>query len=343
MARDVAAIRAGLTALARHNMPDAADFALEGLERAGSGNSSENWFFDARWRSGGHEERHSLVLRRTPANEIVRNSREDEFLLLKALNGTGLPVPRVYWIDRNGEWLNRPAVVLARCPGSDDRALLSTRGKAGLDEDRRVSIAADMVDLLARIHRLNPAELDLPPSLLRGAGPPARAELDKQQAAALADETIPSIELRAAAWWLRDNLPDPPSRAVLVHGDFRPANLLVDKGHVTALLDWEFAHVGDPAEDLGWYLAPRYRGEHFIAGRWDPEDFLGAYEQASGVRVDRAAVRWWGIFAQYKLCAMVLAAQKAFSNGDASRMPAPAGAMLWELLEAVRAEEGRRP
>lgn len=335
-------LRAGLVALARHEMPDATDLHIDGLERAGSGNSSENWFFEARWRRGGREERHRLVLRRTPENEIVRNRREDEFLLIKALEGTGLPVPRVHWIDRDGRWLERPAVVLARCPGRDDRALLSARGKAGLDENRRASIAAGMVDLLASIHRLDLAALDLPPSIRRVVGSPARVELDKQEAEALDDETVPCIELRAAAWWLRDNLPDPPPRLVLVHGDFRPANLLVDDGRVTALLDWEFAHVGDPAEDLGWYLAPRYRGEHFIVGRWTDEDFVGAYERASGTHVDRKAVRWWSIFAQYKLCSMVLAAQKAFALGDATRIPVPAGAMFRELLEAVRAEVGQQ-
>src|SRR3546814_901465 len=122
----------------------ATDVGINSLERVGSGNSSENWFFQACWRRGGREERHELVLRRTPNSEIVRNSRIDEFLLLKALDDTGLPVPRVFWIDRDGRWLGRPAVVLARCPGRDDRSLLLPQGKAGLHESQRVAIAAEM-------------------------------------------------------------------------------------------------------------------------------------------------------------------------------------------------------
>jgi aminoglycoside phosphotransferase len=39
---------------------------------------------------------------------------------------------------------------------------------------------------------------------------------------------------------------------VIVHGDFGPQNLLIDHGEVTALLDWEFAHRGQPVEDLAW-------------------------------------------------------------------------------------------
>jgi aminoglycoside phosphotransferase len=41
---------------------------------------------------------------------------------------------------------------------------------------------------------------------------------------------------------------------VLVHGDFGPNNVLLDPGtfEITAVVDWEFAHLGDPVEDLAW-------------------------------------------------------------------------------------------
>ncbi|GAB7183807.1 hypothetical protein ATKI12_3638 [Kitasatospora sp. Ki12] len=42
--------------------------------------------------------------------------------------------------------------------------------------------------------------------------------------------------------------------SVLVHGDFGPHNLLLDPVGftVTGLIDWEFAHRGEPVEDLAW-------------------------------------------------------------------------------------------
>src|SRR3546814_13869734 len=82
-----------------------------------------------------------------------------------------------------------------------------------------------MVNLLAAIHSLDVRTLELPSSIRREQGHPARIELDRQERAALDDEIAPCIELRAAAWWLRDNLPIRSPREVLVHGDFRPANL----------------------------------------------------------------------------------------------------------------------
>src|SRR3546814_4873739 len=100
------------------------------------------------------------------------------------LDDTGLPVPRVFWIDRDGRWLGRPAVVLARCPGRDDRSLLLPQGKAGLHESQRVAIAAEMVNLLAAIHSLDVRTLELPSSIRREQGHPARIELDRQERAA---------------------------------------------------------------------------------------------------------------------------------------------------------------
>ncbi|MGH8978448.1 MAG: phosphotransferase [Acidimicrobiia bacterium] len=39
---------------------------------------------------------------------------------------------------------------------------------------------------------------------------------------------------------------------VIVHGDFGPQNVLIGDGRISALLDWEFAHVGRAIEDLAW-------------------------------------------------------------------------------------------
>lgn len=49
------------------------------------------------------------------------------------------------------------------------------------------------------------------------------------------------------------SVPGLPGRGdVIVHGDFGPQNVLIEDGRISALLDWEFAHVGRPIEDLAW-------------------------------------------------------------------------------------------
>lgn len=342
-ASETTELRSGLAGLIASELPEATGIDVTEPERAGGGNSSENWFFDAVWRLGGAERRHRLVLRRAPASEIVQTTREDEFHLLRALAGTGLPVPRAFWLDRHGRWLKRPAMVLERCAGRDDRFLLTGRNRTGLSVEARVSLAREFTDALAQIHCLDIGTLDLPSRMLSGSDP--EALLDAQERECLAHEDAPAVELRVAAWWLRDNVPPPVERPVLVHGDFRPANILVDGGRMSAILDWELAFIGDPVADLAWHLAPYYRAEHFIDGHWTPRDFIRRYEQASGTRVDPERLRYWIVFSHYKLAGMAQAAIGAFLGGDSQRVASRPVRIIRPMLERVAgiAAEGEFP
>ena len=50
----------------------------------------------------------------------------------------------------------------------------------------------------------------------------------------------------------------------MVHGDFRFGNVLYDDTRVTAMLDWEMVHLGDPLEDLAWAYRTRWSLEQFV-------------------------------------------------------------------------------
>jgi aminoglycoside phosphotransferase (APT) family kinase protein len=308
------------------------------VDRIRGGNSSEIWRFDARWREGDKNQAASLVLRRGSENEFASLGRPAEYRLLRALDATGIPAPRAYWADMEGKWLGRPSMIMESRPGQADRHLLTDRSRLALGPDQRVEIARTLIDILVDVHRIDAIAL--------GAATgqpvpehPAREQLEIYDAEILRIEPEPMPELRLASWWLHDNLPQPPCKPSLIHGDFRPANFLVDDGHVSALLDWEFAHIGDAAEDLGWYLTPYYRAEHLIPGAWSAEDVIARYEQQSGVAVDREAVAFWTVFAMYKIASMTMGALKWFMEGDNSRMTASARFIIDPLLESVAAAD----
>jgi aminoglycoside phosphotransferase (APT) family kinase protein len=65
-----------------------------------------------------------------------------------------------------------------------------------------------------------------------------------------ADRSQKNASVVDLAWTSTSTLAD----HVLVHGDFGPQNTLLDPATfaVTALLDWEFAHMGSPVADLAW-------------------------------------------------------------------------------------------
>lgn len=327
-------IASGLEGLIRANRSATQDIAIRDLRRIVGGNSSEIWAFDASWTEAGALVGYKLILRRASPNEFSSAGRAAEFRLLQALADTPVPAPKAFWFDADGAFLERAAMVMERVDGSADRNLLGEDNRSGLDASSRTTLGGEIADILAAIHRLDAGALALADGMQADAQP-ARQQLAFYDAEIARQAVEPMPELRLASHWLHQHLPKPPARQALVHGDYRPANVLVDGGRILAVLDWEFAHVGDPAEDLGWYVTPYYAREHFIPGRWSAEDFLARYEAALGARVDRDAVRFWSVFALYKLASMTMAALEAFTDGDWSRMTPSARFIIDPLLRSI--------
>src|SRR5205814_2170621 len=112
--------------------------------------------------------------------------------------------------------------------------------------------------------------------------------------------------LEAAFVWLRGLAP-PPVQPVLVHGDFRNGNLIVDPvSGLAAVLDWELAHLGDPAEDLGWICVNSWRfgGAAPVGGFGAYEDLLAGYAEAGGAAVSLARLRYWQAVGSLKCAVM---------------------------------------
>ncbi len=102
-------------------------------------------------------------------------------------------------------------------------------------------------------------------------------------------ESDPLIELGLRQ--LVEMAPGPPGRAVLVHGDLGPGNVLHDGARVTGLCDWELAHVGDPMEDLAW-ITVRAMLTPFV----DIGTAFGWYDGP----VDAERVRYWQLACQVR-------------------------------------------
>jgi aminoglycoside phosphotransferase (APT) family kinase protein len=159
---------------------------------------------------------------------------------------------------------------------------------------------------------------------------PAGHETDRWMAYADEQALDAQPELVAVYYWLRHHRPEPSGEA-LVHGDYRPGNSLVRNDDDIMILDWELAHVGDPAEDLGWWAAPVFRAQHTLTGAFEIEDLLQRYETYSGREVDRAAVHFWSVLAVFKLAGMVLTGNRSFCERRSERATA-GGLALQDLL-----------
>ena len=256
---------------------------VERLALLGGGASMEAWAVDAQTPSGPVP----LLLRRGAGGRIFRDalSLSDEHRVLLAAWNAGVKVPRPY--GYLGELLGREAFVMERLQGETVGRRLVKRPEFAAARD---VLPLQMAQELARIHAIPPEPLDFLPGT-RSASPLLQGlETLTLQLESLG-EPHPSLEL--ALLHLRRQLPFDGPR-VVCHGDFRVGNFMVGAEGLTAVLDWEFAHVGDPREDLGWTMvrAWRFRADHLrLGGIAEPEPFLARYRKLSGRPVTLEEVR----------------------------------------------------
>jgi aminoglycoside phosphotransferase (APT) family kinase protein len=132
--------------------------------------------------------------------------------------------------------------------------------------------------------------------------------------------TTPHPTFRLGVRWLRRHRTDDAPKPAVIHGDFRLGNLLVSDQGISAVLDWELAHLGDPMEDLAWLCLRTWRfgaDELTVGGFGSLEELRTAYEKAGGVWRDEA-FRWWTV-ARTLWWGLGLARQaQVFMNGDAN-------------------------
>jgi aminoglycoside phosphotransferase (APT) family kinase protein len=249
------------------------------LTRLSGGASRETWSFGA-VRADGEESR--LVLQRErPGGIRTGGGMAAEGALLEAAAAAGVPVAPVVATDRGGDELGAPFIVMGHVDGETiPRRLLRDDEFAGA----RQVLAGQAGAAMAAIHRIDPDDVE-------GLHQEDQVEQFRQLLDALG-EPHPALELGLR--WLVGHRP-PAGRRVVVHGDFRTGNLIVGPEGLRAVLDWELAHLGDPAEDLGWFCVRAWRfGSPHRAGGFGPvEELLAGYERAGGDPVDLATLRWW--------------------------------------------------
>jgi hypothetical protein len=127
-------------------------------------------------------------------------------------------------------------------------------------------------------------------------------------------EVRPALELGVR--WLAAHRP-PGGSKVTVHGDYRLGNFLVGAGGLRGVLDWELAHTGDPAEDVGWLCAPAWRfgGSGEVGGFGALPELLAAYGAAGGEAIAPARVHWWQVYATVKWAAICALQASAHLSG----------------------------
>jgi len=253
--------------------------------RIPGGGMRQGWFVDIFEGDGARE----LFLRFSPEPESSAfHTLAVEAEVVGALGRAGATVPAIHAVHPE-----REAVLQDRVSGD---TWFSRIG----DPDVQLAVAKDFIRSLSFIHRLTPKELDIP-----GLGPARSARehaLERiaaiRERATRADGTMDGLT-RLSCDWLEHNVPDYDGAVVLVQGDTGPGNFLYQDSTVSAVLDWELSHWGDPMDDIAW-LSLRTVQDTFT----HLPDRLAEYAQLSGHAIDVDRIWYYRVFAETTMATM---------------------------------------
>jgi aminoglycoside phosphotransferase (APT) family kinase protein len=260
---------------------------VRSLGMLAGGASKEAWAVDVATPT----EELELLVRRATGGAIYADmlSLEDEFRVLQVAFDAGVKVPRPY--GALPDLAGSDAFVMERVKGETiGRRIVRKPELAGARE----VLPRQMAEELAKIHAIALDDVDFVPGPRTPPVTPAYLDGLEQQLDALL-EPHPAIELGLR--WLRDHAP-PSREVVLTHADFRMGNLVVDERGIVAVLDWEMAHTGDPAEDLGWSVVRAWRfgaDDKRVAGVGPAEPYLERYNALTGRDISLPELRYWEV------------------------------------------------
>ena len=266
---------------------DAAGGRIDRADRILAG-GRYGWYIDVKDAAGTVRELF-LQQSRTEAGDPGRspfNSFRMEGEIYRALH-PHIPVPRAWGVneDIGGFLVDRiPGVAWMHPPA---------------DPDEQLSVAQDFIRHIAKLHRLEPDDLDLPsykPVKSAREHQLDRLRVFRAQAEASGEPIEPM--LRISLEFLENSIPDYDGPVALVQGDTGPGNIMYQDGKVTGIIDWELAHLGDPMDDIAWMCWRTV--QHTFT---DFAQRMREYEALSGHRIDVDRVNYYRVNAFVVLCA----------------------------------------
>ena len=314
-----------------------------GVQRIGGGRSNLTFRVDS--------DAGAVVLRRPPLGSVAATAHDmgREQRVINALAGTDVPVPAVLaGADEHGP-LGVPCYVMELVEG----VIVVHELPAGWADTpgQRREVAHALVDVLARLHAVDPAAVGLT-DFGRSEGFMARQlrRWGGQWETWREGQDRPALTALSHA--LGEQLPE-SGPGTIVHGDYRIDNVVFDvaePGRLLAVLDWEMATLGDPLADLGLMMvtwrqhddAPEWAGAHVLPGPTGVPGFptraeaATRYAQVSGRSVEQ--LPWYVAFGCFKM-AVVLAG--IVFRARAGAMPVDTATGLGDAIDPL-AELGAR-
>ncbi len=240
-----------------------------------------------------------------------------EARIMDALGRAGVPVAPVRWVEETGKVLGQPFFVMDRVEGSHD-----------VDDESLHAFGL----ALSELHRMPPGPVAAAfPVAPRSAEEGVSLAIDHWEEVYRRVTPDPVPLLDDAAAWLRGHL-RPTAPLAVVHGDAGPGNFLHRHGKVVAFTDWEFGHLGDPAED--WVYLAAMRGTRIMG----LDQWKVWLRERIGVGYDEATWRAWTVFNLFKGACANITALRVFEDGSSlgPNLLAVGTALHWRMVRQIQ-------
>jgi aminoglycoside phosphotransferase (APT) family kinase protein len=253
--------------------------------------------------------RQRLVLRGDPPSDrgVFVSDRDEEWRILSALAATGpARIPAPLWYDESGDHFGCKCIIN---DFYDGRSMQQVAREAG---DDLTAVRDEFVDTFVDIHRTPVGDL----AAAFATPPDWDTYIDGiigliDDSSRKGRDSDPS--LRYAAARLRSHRP-PPVPLTLVHGDCQPGNVLLGASG-PMVIDWEFARIGDPREDIGYYAHMPIPPNLYVT---DPEAFLDRYRRRTGMteeQLNPEIVEYFYLLGIIRLFEQEMAGAQAVAEG----------------------------
>lgn len=223
-----------------------------------------------------------VIMRQDRRFKVIDSVVADEFDLMSMLHRCGIPVAKPLLAEQDGTVLRGPFILLERLRGD--------AGNPATVGEHAHSLASQMAVQLARLHSLSVSEAGMPRPRQTTTRARVLDMIEHHYERWVRSRFEPSLIVESAFAWLRANVDIVDDCSVLVHGDYDLRNLLVERGTVVGMLDWELAHIGHPAEDLAYCRTD-------VSGMMDWREFIALYEASGGPRIDPKVIDYFYVWA----------------------------------------------
>lgn len=315
--RDPALTIRQLTAWFSRKMPAARGLDISNLTPPQStGFSNDTLLFDLDWREDEQPKHEGMVARIRPSGYAVFPSYDiaQQYRVMEILGKhTDVPVPKVFWLEEDERYLGAPFYAMQRIDGRippDNPPYHVAGWVTEVSPEERRALWLDGLEVMARIHKLDWRALGLDFLSQSEFGPPGLdqqlAYYDSYFAWARRGKDHPIAD--AAFSWLKQNRPR-EGHLGLCWGDSRIGNMIFQDGKCMAVLDWEMATLGDPEQDLAWWLfLDRHHSEGLftprLAGFPSREETIARYEEWTGRPVRHLG--YYEIFAGFRFAVIMM-------------------------------------